>query len=116
MDFDRLRQYLQWLRGEDGVALASQAMEVMAQVLGPLLAAEGLELFAPESPGLGVDLIAATPNENERGNVSLAIEYKHLGRRESVGRGCGRTAFGTHWDNSVQTSDADRSLRFHRCC
>ena len=79
MDFQRLRQDLQWLRGEDGVVPASQAIEVLSRLLAPLLAAEGLELFAPDSPGLGVDLFAAVPGREDGYKVSLAIEYKHHG-------------------------------------
>jgi hypothetical protein len=79
LDIERLRQYLDWLKGEDGVVPPSQAIDVMARVLAPLLAAEGLELFAPETPGLGVDLCAATPSGDSGYKVSLAIEYKHHG-------------------------------------
>jgi restriction system protein len=79
MDFQRLRQDLEWLRGEDGVVPASQAIAVLARLLAPLLAAEGLELFAPDGPGLGVDLFAASPGREDGYKVSLAIEYKHHG-------------------------------------
>lgn len=79
MDFEQLQKDLQWLRGEDDVAPASEAIEVLARVLTPLLRAEGLELFAPDSAGLGVDLFAAAPSEESAYKASLAIEYKHHG-------------------------------------
>ena len=79
MDFQQLRQDLQWLRGEDGVVATAQAIEVLARLLAPLLAAEGLELFAPDSPGLEVDLCAPTPGGEDGYQVSLEIEYKHHG-------------------------------------
>jgi restriction system protein len=83
-DFDRLRRDLQWLRGEDGVVASEQAIEVLARVLAPLLAAEGLDLFAPESAGLGVDLVASV-QEGDTRRASLAIEYKHHGRGQPLG-------------------------------
>ncbi|MCX6620644.1 MAG: restriction endonuclease, partial [Acidobacteria bacterium] len=84
VDVAELRRNLHWLRGEDGVVPASQAIEVMARVLAPLLAAEGLDLFAPESPGLGVDLFA-TADRREPRQASLAIEYKHYGQGRPLG-------------------------------
>ncbi len=82
MDFDQLKRDLQWLRGEDGVVPAAEAVKVLGRLLSPLLDAEGLDLFEPESPGLGVDLFAARRNddqEGERYRASVAIEYKHHG-------------------------------------
>ena len=78
-------QDIQWLRGEDGVGPASEAVSVLARVLAPLLAAEGLELFEPESPGLGVDLVASAPDVNDGFKATLAIEYKHHGQGRPLG-------------------------------
>ena len=82
MDFDQLKRDLQWLRGEDGVVPAEEAVKVLSRLLSPLLDAEGLHLFEPESPELGVDLFAACRSddqEGERYRVTVAIEYKHHG-------------------------------------
>jgi restriction system protein len=86
MDFDRLRRHLQWLRGEDGVVSAGEAVKVLSQVLAPLLATEGLELFGPESPGLGVDLFAARRRDDEGTpyQASIAIQYEHHGRGKPI--------------------------------
>lgn len=86
LDFDQLRRDLQWLHGEDGVVPAEQAVEVLSRLLAPLLDAEGLELFAPESPGLGVDLFAARRNDNKEKpyQASVAIEYKHHGQGRPI--------------------------------
>jgi hypothetical protein len=83
--FAKLRSDLQWLRGEDGVVLAAEAVKVLSRLLAPLLATEGLELFEPESPGLGVDLFAATRTGDENFKASIAIEYKHHGRGGPIG-------------------------------
>ncbi|HEY5742011.1 MAG TPA: restriction endonuclease [Terrimicrobiaceae bacterium] len=90
MDFDQLKRYLQWLRGEDGVVPAKEAVKVLSRLLAPLLAAEGLDLFEPESPGLGVDLVAgprSDDNEGVRYGASVAIEYKHHGQGRPLGVG-----------------------------
>lgn len=82
MDFDQQKRDLQWLRGEDGVVPAEEAEKVLSRLLSPLLDAEGLDLFEPESSGFGVDLFAARRNDDqdgERYRVSVAIEYKHHG-------------------------------------
>lgn len=82
MDFDQLKRDLQWLRGEDGVVPAAEAVKVLTRLLSPLLDAEGLDLFEPGSPELGVDLFAARRDDDqdgERYQVSVAIEYKHHG-------------------------------------
>lgn len=84
-DFNRLRKDLRWLRGEDGVVPASQAEDVLARILAPLLSAEGLDLFAPDGPGMGVDLVACTPKGADDFQVSVAIEYKHHGRGHPIG-------------------------------
>lgn len=86
MDFDRLRRDLQWLRGEDGVVPAAEAVQVLSRLLSPLLDAEGLALFEPKSPGLSVDLFAARRNDHEgtRHKTSVAIEYKHHGRGKPI--------------------------------
>jgi restriction system protein len=80
-----LRDDFQWLRGEDGVVDHSQAVEILARLLAPLLSAEGFELFAPDGPGLGVDLVAGTPTGKDRFQVSVAIEYKHHGQGCPIG-------------------------------
>lgn len=85
MEFEQLRRDLQWLRGEDGVVSAEQAVKVLSRLLAPLLAAEGLDLFAPENLGLGVDLFAATRTADESFKTSVAIEYKHHGRGKPIG-------------------------------
>jgi hypothetical protein len=88
MDFDQLKRDLQWLRGEDGVVPAKEAEKVLCRLLAPLLATEGLELFAPEGPGLGVDLVAAARDADNEGighRASLAIEYKHHGQGKPLG-------------------------------
>jgi restriction system protein len=87
VDFDQIRGDLQWLRGEDGVVPAQQAVEVLSRILAPLFDAEGLELFAPESPGLGVDLFAARRNAHNEATphqASVAIEYKHHGQGKPI--------------------------------
>lgn len=87
MDFDQLRRDLQWLLGEDGVVPAKEAVNVLSRLLTPLLAAEGLEVFKPEGPELGVDLLAG-PQEGDDGGVrdkvSVAIEYKHHGQGRPI--------------------------------
>lgn len=88
MDFNQLKSDLNWLRTEDGVVKAIEAVRVLSRLLSPILAAEGFELFEHESPGLGVDLLAATRN-NDQGEeseyrVSVAIEYKHHGRGKPI--------------------------------
>lgn len=88
MDFDQLKRDLQWLRGEDGVVPAKDAVKVLSRLLAPLLAEEGLELFEPESPELGVDLFAGTRNDDNEGvkyRASVAIEYKHHGQGRPLG-------------------------------
>jgi hypothetical protein len=83
VDFQQLRRDLQWLRGEDGVVRAEEAVSVLSRVLAPLLAAEGLDLFEPESPGLGVDLVAARRAGDDTGipfKASVAIQYRHHGQ------------------------------------
>jgi restriction system protein len=82
MDFEQLKRDLQWLRGEDGVVPPAEAVKVLSRLLSPLLDAEGLDLFEPESHGLGVDLFAARRNDDQRSEqyrASIAIEYKHHG-------------------------------------
>lgn len=86
MNFNRLREDLQRLSGEDGVVPASEAVDMLTKVLAPLLATEGLELFAPdEGQNLGVDLVAATPKSAADFRVSVAIEYKHHGGGRPIG-------------------------------
>ena len=92
MDFDQLKTDLQWLRGEDGVVPAADAVKVLSRVLAPLLAEEGLALVEPESSlraQLGVDLFAARPGDDGTGEqgtqiVSVAIEYKHHGHGKPI--------------------------------
>jgi restriction system protein len=87
MDFNQLKNDLQWLRGEDGVVPAVQAVKVLSRVLAPLLEAEGLVLFEPESPGLGVDLFAARRSDDgveDAHKASIAIEYKHHGQGKPI--------------------------------
>jgi restriction system protein len=87
VDFNQLRRDLQWLRGEDGVVPAKQSVEVLSRILAPLLDAEGLELLAPENPGLGVDLFAARRNDDNEVTpyqASVAIEYKHHGQGRPI--------------------------------
>jgi restriction system protein len=87
MDFNQLRNDLQWLRAEDGVVPPEEAVKVLSRLLAPLLATEGLELFEPESQGLGVDLFAASredDSEGERYKASVAIEYKHHGQGKPI--------------------------------
>jgi hypothetical protein len=86
VDSDQLRRDLQWLRGEDGVVPAEQAVAVLSRILAPLLHAEGLELFAPESAGLGVDLFAARRSDDKGTpyQASVAIEYEHHGQGRPI--------------------------------
>lgn len=58
---------------------------MLSRVLAPLLATEGLELFEPESPGLSIDLFAATRDGEEKLKASVAIEYKHHGQGKPIG-------------------------------
>jgi hypothetical protein len=87
MDFEQLRRDLQWLRGEDGVVPAKDAVKVLSRLLAPLLAAESLEIFEPETAGLGVDLFAASRADDHDGGykASVAIEYKHHGGGKPLG-------------------------------
>ncbi len=87
MDFDQLRRDLQWLRGEDGVVPAKEAVNVLSRLLGPLLAEEGLNLFEPDGPELGVDLFAGPRDDDDDGvryRASVAIEYKHHGKGKPI--------------------------------
>ena len=88
MDFDQLRRDLQWLRGEDGVVPAKEAVNVLGRLLAPLLAVEGLELFEPDGPELSVDLLAGSRddynNDGARYRASVAIEYKHHGQGKPI--------------------------------
>jgi restriction system protein len=85
MDFNKLRKDLQWLRSEDGAVPASQAITALARVLGPLLSSEGLELFAPERPDSGMDLIARTPKGADKPPTYLTIEYKRQPGSRPIG-------------------------------
>ena len=59
MTLERVRADLQWLRGEDGVASAARAEEVLARVLSPLFASEGLVVSQPtERTAPQFDLVA----------------------------------------------------------
>ncbi len=84
-DFNRLREHLQWLRGEDGVVPSSQAVEVLARLLAPLFSAEGLELLAPDRSSTGVDLVATAPTGANSFTMSVAVEYKHHGGGRPIG-------------------------------
>jgi restriction system protein len=85
MDFNKLRKDLQWLREEDGVVPQPQAITTLARVLGPLLSAEGLELFAPEGLDSGIDLLARTPRGTDKPQTYLSIEYKRRGEGRPIG-------------------------------
>jgi restriction system protein len=80
MDFNRIRRDLQWLRGEDGVVRAEEAVKVLSRVLAPLLDAEGLSLSEPEHPDFGMDLCASSADAR----TSVAIEYKHHGHGKPI--------------------------------
>jgi restriction system protein len=106
--FDKLKADLRWLRGEDGVVANSEALNRLAQVLAPLLAAEGLTLLAigdetrrkadaTEQPwpaslprlhssrDIGVDLVASRSLDVETSEVAVGIQYKHHGRGNPIG-------------------------------
>jgi hypothetical protein len=85
IDYNCLRDDLNWLRAEDGVIQESQAISVLSRVLTPLFATENLKLFIPEKQGLTSDLIAASPNNKDSDPVSVAIEYKHRGEGRPIG-------------------------------
>ena len=85
MDFNKLKKDLQWLRDENGVVPAPQVIDALARVLGPLLTAEGLELFAPEGRDSDVDLIARTPKGADKPQTYVVIEYKRPRGSRPVG-------------------------------
>lgn len=87
MNFKQLRRDLQRLRHEDGPI--RELERVLADILGPLFRAEGLDLFGTDGKDWVVDLFAAPPlpPSAEKGFYpSVLIEYKHYetGRRVSV--------------------------------
>ena len=85
MDFDSLRNGLQWLRSEDGAVSAQQAIQVLQSVLQPLFEVENLVLFAPQDPRkLSVDLFAATKSSDSEFSTSVAIEYEHHGAGKPI--------------------------------
>ncbi len=44
IDFTEVRKNLRWLRGEDGVVPETEAVDVLALVLRPLLLVEGYDI------------------------------------------------------------------------
>lgn len=79
MNFEVIRNRLQWLRGEDGVVQPQEAERVMAEVLDPLLFAEGYELSAKRTDE-GMNWIAQRPGDSVSGATDIGIEYKHYTR------------------------------------
>jgi restriction system protein len=107
-DLAKLKADLRWLRAEDGVIATSEALSRLAEVLAPLLAAEGLTLLAvgdetrrnaeaTEQPwpaslpwlhstrDIGVDLVASGPLDAETSQVAVGIQYKHHGMGKPIG-------------------------------
>ena len=78
--FAQIRRDLQWLRGEDGVVPAAEAVAVLARVLEPLLALERFTVSDAE-PGRdeGVDLVARRSEAEGADAEYLGIQYKHHG-------------------------------------
>ena len=86
IDYQLLRDKLQWLRGEDGVAPTQDVMPVLGDLLLPLLAAEGLNILVHKRPGESpVDYAASRFGDPDK-RLTVAIEYKHygLGRKEKA--------------------------------
>jgi len=80
IDFPRLRDQVRWLRGEDGVVPESEAISVLATVLGPLLSLEGFNLsLADSSQDSGFDLLAFRAKGGSASALAVGVEYKHRG-------------------------------------
>lgn len=85
MDVDRIKNALQWLRGEDGVAPAPDVEDVLGEILQPLLEAEGLALLVPNTPNSGSVTFAAKPVGIPGAGLSVAVEYRHKGGGQAAG-------------------------------
>jgi hypothetical protein len=101
LNFDEIRRDLHWLRGEDGVVPAQDAVAGLARVLEPLLGNDGykLRMNLPRGDG-GVDLVAERPAENGQARVLLGIEYKHYGHGRPIGVSVVRDVIGAALLNS----------------
>ena len=85
MNFDQIRERIQWLRGEDGVVKPPEVERVMAQVLELLMTSEGYTLAETETRE-GIDWIARRPADSTSAATSIAIEYKHYQRGQPLER------------------------------
>jgi len=75
--FDRVRADLSWLKKEDGVASEQEAIQRLANVLRPLLKAEGFEISIYKGGDNGFDLLAMQQGQPTK--PKIGIEYKHRG-------------------------------------
>jgi restriction system protein len=87
MNLEKLRQDLQWLRGEDGVVEPWVATDVLARVLRPLLSLEGFDILEQDrgEPDNGFDLEASNRNVGQNEIASIGIQYKHFGGGRRIG-------------------------------
>lgn len=85
MDIGELRNRLQWLRGEDGVAPATEVESALGEILSPLLKAEGLQLLVPKVQNFVPIDFAAKPVDVSVDALSVAIKYKHYGGGKESG-------------------------------
>ncbi|WP_395701357.1 restriction endonuclease [Aquabacterium sp.] len=80
INYQLLRDKLQWLRGEDGIAPKPDVMPVLGDLLLPLLAAEGLNILVHKRPSDSPIDYAASRFDDPDKRLSVAIEYKHYGQ------------------------------------
>jgi restriction system protein len=84
MNFEQLRQDLEWLRKEDGSRHALEAESVLARLLQPLLSHEGFEIVRQANGrDSGVDF-EATNRDSGSPISSIGIEYKHSVRGRPI--------------------------------
>lgn len=109
MDVELLKNRLQWLRGEDGVAPSADVESALGDILQPLLEAEGLELLAPKSVNSEAIDFAARPVGITDSELSVAVEYKHYGGGRAAGVEAVRQLLG-----AISSGPFDRALLISR--
>jgi restriction system protein len=103
IDFTEVRKNLRWLRGEDGVVPETEAVDVLALVLRPLLLVEGYDISKQHgAQELGVDLIGSPADDNSP-KQNIGVEYKHHGQGKPIAL-----------DAVNQLLSAARSMHFDR--
>jgi restriction endonuclease Mrr len=109
MNFDELRDQVQWLIREDGIAPERTVNQAIGDILQPLLAKENLELRVHKNLQFSeIDYAASNMHDPSR-RLSVAIEYKHFRNGISVGSNLVLGLLGT-----ISTGAFDRALFISR--